>query len=95
MRTFIAIVAASGAVALGGCQQIIARRWGGHMQIDLPACRKFEAADWKESHLWYVTRPMRPSEQPETHRYEASTAFGILQGSVDFVEHPCTGDVPQ
>jgi len=97
MRSALALLVASGALALGGCDQVIARHWGGHETVDLPACMKFEVADWKDADLWYVTRPMRPGEKPETHTYQASTVWGVLQGSITFVEHQCgSGEaVPQ
>lgn len=76
-----------------GCDQYAARHGIGSMDFDLPACRKFEAANWKgdDAQLWYTTRPMRPGEQPETHVYQSSTLFGIFEGKVTFIEHACTG----
>ena len=43
------------------------------------------AGAWIEI-LWYLTRPMREEEEPETHTFQQSSEFGILEGTVTVVE---------
>ena len=68
-------------------QQERARNFGGTATEDLPAGKKLVVVTWKEDHLWYLTRPMRADEQPETYEFKESSSFGILQGTVILKEH--------
>ena len=44
-----------------------AKRWGGTASITLPKNRKLVNATWKDSNLWYLTRPMNKNEKAETY----------------------------
>lgn len=70
-----------------GCGQWRAKHWGGTMEIHLPSGQKLETVTWKDDHLWYLIRPMRPDELPENHSFRQSSRFGILEGEVVFYEH--------
>lgn len=68
---------------LAGCtQQQMAKHWGGTSDINLPANQKFVGATWEEDNLWYVTRPMRPGEKPETYTMTESSSYGMFQGKI-------------
>ena len=42
---------------------------------------------WKDGgSLWYLTRPMREDEKPETHVFKQSSSYGIFEGTVTIVE---------
>jgi hypothetical protein len=73
---------------LCGCpEQIKTKQFGGKMTIDLPKGQKLVIATWKsDSNLWYLTRPMRPGETPETYEFVESAAFGVWEGKVIFKE---------
>lgn len=63
-----------------------ARSFGGTTQIALPAGQKLVNATWKESNIWYLTRPMREGEQPERYTFHEDSTYGINQGTVYFQE---------
>lgn len=63
-----------------------ARSFGGTATVELPKGTKLVGATWKEEHLWYLTRPMREDEQPETSTLQESSSFGLVQGTVIFHE---------
>lgn len=70
---------------LAGCQSV-ARSMGGDITIELDPGEKLEEITWKDDSLWYLTRPMRPNEKAETHVFEQSSNFGIIEGSVTIIE---------
>ena len=74
------------AFARCGSSQNRARNYGGDMEIVLEAGEKLEEITWKEDDLWYLTRPMREDEEPETHVFKADTVFGVWEGSVTIIE---------
>lgn len=89
---FIAFgILVASAVTLAGCDQWGARTGFGSMQTKVPCGQKLTNATWKgqNAELWTLTRPMRQDEQPEIHRFKASTLFGLLEGEVIFTESKC------
>lgn len=72
--------------ALIGCQSTT-KSFGGSMTIELEPNVKLESITWKDDSLWYCTRPMREGEEPETHIYEQSSMFGVLEGTVTILEN--------
>lgn len=78
-----------GAIAilnLCGCQQTMARKFGGDMTVELESNQKLEMITWKNDALWYLTRPMTEDDVAETHTFQADTTFGIFEGTVTIVE---------
>ena len=83
-KAFIAVLIA--ALTLTGCQKA-ARDFGGKAIINLDPGEKLEEITWKgDSHLWYLTRPMRDGEHAETHRFKQSKDVGVFEGEVVIVE---------
>jgi hypothetical protein len=70
---------------LSGCQSA-AKHMGGDMTLELEPNQKLEEITWKNDDLWYLTRPMREDEEPETHTFQQSTDFGVFEGTVTVVE---------
>lgn len=70
---------------LSGCQSA-AKHMGGGMTLELEPNQKLEEITWKNDDLWYLTRPMREDEEPETHTFQQSTDFGVFEGTVTVVE---------
>ncbi len=64
------------------------RTFGGVITVDLPNGKKLENVTWKEGDLWYLVRPMRPGETPETHHFIEKSAWGTWEGSVILHEYP-------
>jgi hypothetical protein len=73
------------AASLTGCNSV-AKNFGGTVNVDLPENQKLLEATWKESSIWYLTRPMREGEVPETYTFQEDTTFGIMEGKVIFKE---------
>lgn len=70
---------------LSGCQSA-ARNWGGTVKIELEPGQKLEMITWKGDSLWYLTRPMRAGKEAETHTFNESSKFGVLEGTVIVIE---------
>lgn len=90
MKTKLIIFLAVLAMTLGltGCtEQTMTKSFGGDMTIELEPGEKLEEITWKDDDsLWYLTRPMREDEEPETHVFKESSAWGVLEGNVTIVE---------
>lgn len=71
---------------IGCTENQMAKQFGGNMTVNLPKGEKLTVATWKDTQLWYLTRPMQEGEQPETSIFRENSAFGIIEGSVIFVE---------
>lgn len=75
------------AICLTGCtEQDMAKEWGGTYTMDLPKGEKLMEVTWKDTDLWYLTRPMRDDEEPETYTFREDSEFGIWEGTVIIVE---------
>lgn len=69
-------------------EQSLARDFGGTTTITLEPNLKLEGITWKDDDLWYLTRPMREDEEPETHTFTEKGGFGTVfdGGTVIIVE---------
>lgn len=86
MKKIIMILLSIMMIGLTGCQGI-ARNYGGDISLELEAGLKLEEITWKDDSLWYLTRPMREDELPETHVFRQSSEWGIFEGTVTVIEH--------
>ena len=74
-------------LSLCGCtEQSITKEFGGSMELELPANQKLEEITWKDDNLWYLTRPMHEDEEAETHVFQASSSWGVFEGTVTVIE---------
>lgn len=72
---------------LSSCEQCVSRKFGGDMTIKLQPGEKLVEATWKDgSNLWYLVEPMDSDYIPKTKVFKESSLFGVMQGSVTFVE---------
>lgn len=71
---------------LTGCDQALTKSMGGSMTLELEPNQKLEEITWKDDSLWYLTRPMREDEEPETHTFQQSSEFGVFEGTVTVIE---------
>lgn len=86
MKKRICIVALIiGLVSLSGCQYTT-KNLGGDMTLKLKPNQKLEEITWKDDNLWYLTRPMREGEEPETHTFRQKSEMGVFEGTVTIVE---------
>lgn len=79
---FVAVICCA---FLSGCQ-VVTRNFGGDTTIELEANTKLEMITWKDSDLWYLTRPMTDDDVAETHTFQQSSATGLLEGTVTIIE---------
>lgn len=86
MKKIIMILLSIMTIGLTGCQGI-AKNYGGDISLELEAGLKLEEITWKDDSLWYLTRPMREDELPETHVFQQSSEWGIFEGTVTVIEH--------
>lgn len=70
---------------LTGCQSVT-KNFGGSMTLELEPNQKLVTITWKDDDLWYLTRPMREDESPETYTFQQSTDLGVMEGTVTVVE---------
>lgn len=73
-------------LTVSGCEQSMTKRYGGSMKIELEPGVKLEEITWKGSNLWYLCRPMRDDELPETHTFQENSTMGIMEGTVTIIE---------
>lgn len=70
---------------LCGCHAIT-RNMGGEMELVLEPGQKLEEITWKDDTLWYLTRPMREGEEPETHIFNSDSEWHVWEGTVTVIE---------
>ena len=63
-------------------ENVVTRKLGGTMTINLPAGQRFINATWKDSDnsLWVISRP--GDSTPTTYTMTQHSVFGILEGKV-------------
>lgn len=84
---FVAITTISTVLLICSCtEQQRTRSLGGISTVDLPACEKLVNATWKDNDFWYLYRPMRDGEKPETYQFRENSSFGVMQGAVNLRE---------
>lgn len=85
---FSVIILVSVIMCFTGCtEHDVVKNFGGDMTVDLPEGQKLEEVTWKDTELWYLTRPMREDEFPETHVFQEKSSWGIWEGTVTIIEH--------
>jgi hypothetical protein len=62
------------------------KAFGGDGTINLPKGRKLINITWKESQVWYLTRPMRPDEIAEKYQFQEESSWGMVEGTYAIIE---------
>ena len=64
-----------------------AKNFGGNYTIELDAGQTLVEATWKgDANLWYLTRKRKEGETPTTYKFKEDSNFGMMEGTVTFVE---------
>lgn len=63
-----------------------AYEWFLKRAVTMPGAKEMYKTAVDASVLWYLTRPMRDDEKPETHTFKADTEWGVFEGTVTIVE---------
>jgi len=71
---------------LSGCSQWTARNFGGDYTHELPKGEKLINVTWKDDTLWFLTRIMEEDDEVEEYKFQASSVFGVFEGTVTIVE---------
>lgn len=58
------------------------RSFGGTTTMTLPKGQKLITVTWKNADFWYLSRPMREGEVPETYEFVESSNWGMVEGKV-------------
>lgn len=86
-RIIILVALAASALTFNGCtDNLRTKAYGGSMTIDLPPGQKLVNVTWKETQIWYLTRPAKAGELPETLTFKEKSDYGVLEGTVIFKE---------
>ncbi len=62
------------------------KNWGGKASLELPKGQKLVNVTWKESELWYLTKPMTTSDSAETYYFQEESSWGMIEGTYIIVE---------
>jgi hypothetical protein len=85
MKRLIALVVLC--ACFSGCtQNMMTKDFGGKMTVRLNPGEKLVNVTWKDSDMWYLTRPMQPSDMPETYMFQEKSTFGVWQGVMTIIE---------
>lgn len=75
-----------------GIGNTIAKKIGGSATVKLPPNTKLVNVSWKtdpktdKSSLYYLYRPMRKDEFPETYKYQEDSTWGVLESTIIIIE---------
>ena len=79
-----------------GVTNTIAKKIGGVSTVKLPPGMKLVHVTWKtdpktdKTSLYYLYRPMRPDEFPETYKYQEDSTWGVLESTIIIKEVAAT-----
>ena len=72
---------------LGSCtENNRVKNWGGDGKLILPKGQKLINVTWKESQIWYLTRPMTPQDSCQIYTFHEESSWGVMEGSYTIVE---------
>ena len=82
------IILAIGVIAmLGSCtENNRVKNWGGEGTINLPKGRKLVNVTWKNTQVWYLTRPMTSTDVAETYQFHEESSWGMMEGTYNIIE---------
>lgn len=75
------------AMTLASCtENSRVKNWGGEGTINLPKGQKLVNVTWKESQIWYLTRPMDSTDVAETYSFQEESSYGVMEGTYTIIE---------
>ena len=81
------ILAIGGIAMLGSCtENNRVKNWGGEGTIKLPKGRKLVNVTWKNTQVWYLTRPMTSTDVAETYQFHEESSWGMIEGTYNIIE---------
>lgn len=83
-KVFLAIM--MGVMVTSCTENSRVKTWGGEGTIKLPKGRKLVNVTWKETQVWYLTRPMNSNDVAETYQFQEESSWGVIEGTYNIVE---------
>ena len=83
-KLFLAIV--MGVMVTSCTENNRVKNWGGEGNINLPKGRKLVNVTWKETEVWYLTRPMDSNDVAETYQFQEESSWGVMEGTYNIIE---------
>lgn len=75
------------AISLASCtENSRVKNWGGEGTINLPKGQKLVTITWKETQVWYLTRPMTENDTAETYKFQEESSYGVMEGTYTIIE---------
>jgi hypothetical protein len=86
MRKLTMIMVLLSGIMFGCTQNERAKMLGGTAKINLEKGQKLINVTWKDTNLWYLTKPMTDNDVAEIYTFQEESSLGIVQGKVIFIE---------
>jgi hypothetical protein len=83
-KLFLAIV--MGVMVTSCTENNRVKNWGGEGTINLPKGRKLVNVTWKETEIWYLTRPMDSNDVAESYQFQEESSWGVMEGTYNIIE---------
>jgi hypothetical protein len=83
-KLFLAIV--MGVMVTSCTENARVKQWGGEGTINLPKGRKLVNVTWKETEIWYLTRPMDSNDVAESYQFQEESSWGVMEGTYNIIE---------
>ena len=83
-KVFLAIMV--GVMVTSCTENSRVKTWGGEGTINLPKGRKLVTVTWKETQVWYLTRPMNSNDVAETYKFQEESSWGMVEGTYNIIE---------
>jgi hypothetical protein len=58
-----------------------AKSYGGTAELTLPKGHKLVNITWKDSNIWYLTRPMLQTDSAITYSFKEKSSYGLMEGT--------------
>ena len=86
MKKLFVFISLIGILSLTSCEQYVARKFGGDVDIKVEKGYKVTSATWKEGDIFYFIEPMEEGYQPKVKKFIESSNYGVLESEVIFIE---------
>lgn len=86
MKKLFVFISLIGLLSLTSCEQYVARKFGGNVDIKVEKGYKVTSATWKENDLFYFIEPMEEDYQPKVKKFIESSNIGVIESKVIFIE---------